>query len=119
MWVFFLVQAQNGSARHLPLSLAYASQCDDVLISLARIPKVRNEGEDFRRDLVDLCELVLPNVRNQAEDLESISLENVDLEHITHWLRSTHPFRWLASAASKAKTCFNATNELCVEKDIT
>jgi len=44
------------------------SQCDKVLISLVRIPKVRNEGEDFRRDLADWCERVLQN-SNQAEDL--------------------------------------------------
>ena len=68
-------------------------QWDDVLISLARIPKVRNKAEDFGRDLVDWCELVPPNT-NQAEDLESVLLENVDLEHIMYQLKSTGPLCW-------------------------
>ena len=68
-------------------------QRDDVLVSLVRITKVRNEREDFGRDLVDRCEFVLPNT-NQAEDLESVLLEDVDLEHIAHQLQSTRLFRW-------------------------
>ena len=53
-----------------------------------RIPEVRNEGEDLRRDLVDRCEYILPNA-NQAEDLESVLLENIDLENFAHQLKST------------------------------
>ena len=68
-------------------------QRDGVLISLARVPKVRNEGEDLRRDLVDWCEHVLPNA-NQAEDLESILLENIDLEYTMYQLQPMRPFCW-------------------------
>jgi len=44
------------------------------------IPKVRNESEDFGRDLVDWCDRVSPEP-NQVEDLESVLLENVELEY--------------------------------------
>ena len=44
---FFLRQAQNESAGHLPPSPAYVGWYDDVLSSLALIPKVRNEGKGF------------------------------------------------------------------------
>ena len=69
------------------------SQRNKVLVSFVRIPKVRDEGEDFGRDLVDWCEHVLPNA-NQAEDLKSVLLENTDLEHAKHQLQSTRRFRW-------------------------
>ena len=71
------------------------SQCDDAFVSVARIQKVWNEGEDFARDLVNRCERVFPKA-NQAEDFRSASLESVDLEYIKYQLRSTHPFRWFA-----------------------
>ena len=58
-------------------------QCNHVLISTLRIQEVRDETEDFWRDLVDWCESVPPGP-NQAENLESISLENVDLEYATY-----------------------------------
>jgi len=69
------------------------SQCDSVLVSLVRIPKVRDENEDFGRDLVDWCSHILPNA-DQAEDFESVLLENIDLEYATHQFLSTRRFRW-------------------------
>jgi len=68
------------------------SQCDNFLVSVARIPKVWNEGEDFGRDLVDRREQIPPNA-NQAEDLESVLLENVELKFNAYQLQSTRPFR--------------------------
>ena len=65
--------------------MAYMSQCDKVFISLVFVPKVWDEGEDFWRDPVDWCEHILPNA-NQAEDLESVPLENIGLEQATHQL---------------------------------
>ena len=70
-------------------------QRDGVLISLVRVPKVRNEGEDLGGDLVDRYEHVLPN-SNQLEDLERASLENVDLEHTMYQLQSMRPFSLFA-----------------------
>ena len=69
------------------------SQCDDVLVSVARIPKVWNDGKNFWGDLADWCEDVFPNA-NQAEDLENVFLENCYLENIAHQLPSTRRFRW-------------------------
>jgi len=56
---------------------------DYASISLACIPKVRDDSEDFGRDLVDWCGHV---------SLESVSLENVDLEYVTHQLQSSVHF---------------------------
>jgi hypothetical protein len=58
------------------------SQRDYVLISgvVGIRKKVRNEGEDFGRDLVDRCNPVSPRP-NQAEDLESLLFENIELEY--------------------------------------
>jgi len=69
------------------------SQRDDVLVSVARIPKVWNEGEDFGRDLVDRCKYVFTNA-NHAEQLGSTLLGSVGLDHITYQLQSARPFCW-------------------------
>ena len=61
--------------------------CDQVFISVAHTPEIGNEGEDFGRDPVDWGEPVLQEP-NQAEDLESIQLEIVNLIHDT----SQRPF---------------------------
>ena len=74
--------------------MAYMGQCDYVSISLVHIPKVRNDSEDLGRNLVDRCRHVSPNT-NQVEDLESVSLENVDLERVARQLQSMRPFRWV------------------------
>lgn len=50
-----------------------------VFISIVQIPKVRNEGEDFGRDLADWCGDVSPRP-NEKEDLENVSLETLKLE---------------------------------------
>jgi len=56
-------------------------------------PKVRKDGEDLGRDLVDWRDAVLPGP-NQVEDLESVSLKNVDLDRCnTYQSQSTRPFR--------------------------
>ena len=49
-------------------------------------------ARDFWRDLVDRCKHVSPDV-NRAEGLNSVSLDNVDLEHAMHQLQSIRPFR--------------------------
>ena len=78
-------------------------QCDNVLVSVARVPKVWNEGEDFGRDLVDRRENVSPDA-NQAEDLDSVLLEGVELKFNACQLQSTRPFSLvrLTSALSGA-----------------
>jgi len=63
--------------------LTYVSQCDDVSISPAQIPGTRDESEDFWRDPIDWGERVLQGP-NQAEDLESVPLESVDLKRDTN-----------------------------------
>ena len=68
------------------------SQCDNVLVSVAHVPKVWNESEDFGRDLVDRREYVSPNA-NQAEDLEGVLFEGVELKVNAYQLQSTRPFR--------------------------
>jgi len=69
------------------------SQSNDVFVSVTRIPKVWNEGEDFRGDLVDWYEHVFTNA-NHAKELESTSLGSVDLEQIMYQLQSARRFRW-------------------------
>ena len=54
-------------------------------------PVVWNESEDFRRDPVDWGELVLQG-QNQADDLESILLEKVDLKRDSNQPPSTRQF---------------------------
>ena len=56
------------------------------------IQKIRDEGEDLGRDLVDRRESV-SQVPNEAENFESVSFENVDLEYATHQPQSTLSFR--------------------------
>ena len=77
------------------------SQCDDAFVSVARIQKVWNEGEDFWGDLVDWCRHFFPYVfphvfqhANQAEELGTILLGSVGLEHNTYQLQSARRFRW-------------------------
>jgi len=67
-------------------------QCYNAPIPVTRTPKVWNEGEDFGGNLADWCEHVFPNA-NQAEDFERVSLESVDLKHITYQLQSTGALR--------------------------
>jgi len=43
------------------------------------MPKVRNEGENFGRDLVDWRDPVPPGP-NQLVDLENVSLEDIELK---------------------------------------
>ena len=54
------------------------SQRNQVLVFAGRLPGVRNKSEDFGWDLVDWCKAVLP-IPNQAEDLEGVLFESVDL----------------------------------------
>ena len=58
-------------------------QCDWFaifgVVCVLRIPKIRKESEEFWREAVDWCEAVDPGP-NQAEDLESVLLQNVDLK---------------------------------------
>ena len=52
---------------------------NQVLVSDAPIPKVRDKGEDLGRDSVDWCDCVSPR-SNQMKDLESVLVENTELE---------------------------------------
>jgi len=52
---------------------------DYVLISSARIPKVREEGKDLGRDSVDWYSCVPPGP-NQLEELENVLLEDIELK---------------------------------------
>ena len=56
-------------------------QRDYVFISVPQIPEIRDEGEDFWRDPADRGEAVLPGP-NETEDLESVLLENLNLNTI-------------------------------------
>ena len=62
-------------------------QCDDILVSVVYVPEVRNEGKDFGGDLVDWCQPVCPDPNN-AENLDSVLLEGVELEHYARQSRS-------------------------------
>ena len=48
-------------------------------VFVGRFPEVRDKSEDFRWDPVDWRKAVPPGP-NQAEDLECVLLENVELE---------------------------------------
>ena len=56
------------------------------------IPKVRKEGEDFWRDLVDWCDAIPPG-SNKEEDIESALLDNVKLKYNSRQPQFTRPFR--------------------------
>ena len=72
---------QSGTGyEDLPPSLTYVGQRDEVSISPAQVPATRNESKDFWRDPIDWGERVLQGP-NQAEDLERVPLENVDLKY--------------------------------------
>ena len=58
------------------------SQCDRSLGLAVLVPEVRNESEDLGGDPIDWGEPVSP-VSDQAEDLESVLLKNVDLKEGT------------------------------------
>jgi len=75
----------QGGTRYedLPPCSAYVGQPNQGLVELGsavQIPGVRNESEDFRRDLVDRGKPVL-QAPNLAEELESALLEIVDLKN--------------------------------------
>ena len=55
------------------------SQSDGCSISDILGPEIWNEREDLGRDLVDWCEMVLPE-SDQAEDLGRVLLETTDLK---------------------------------------
>ena len=55
------------------------------------IQKVRKEGEDFWRNLVDWCDAIPPG-SNKEEDFESALLENVKLKYNAHQSQSMRPF---------------------------
>jgi len=55
------------------------------------VPVVWNEDEDFGRDLVDWGEPVLQGP-NEAEDFESVPLENINLKHDASKPLSTRQF---------------------------
>jgi hypothetical protein len=50
------------------------------LISVVRIPGVRDESEDLWRDPTDRGEVVLPGP-NKTDDLGGVPLENLNLKH--------------------------------------
>jgi hypothetical protein len=95
-------------------------------------PKVRNGCEDFGRDPVDWCGPVPPEP-NQAEDLESFLLENVELIGNMHQSQSLRPIRsfvrltsaisgvavvlqtWISASAA---THFTAPDVPCVNSHI-
>ena len=86
---------QRGTGyEDVPPNPTYVGQCNDVSIPPAQIPGARNEGEDFGGDPVDWGERVLQGP-NQAEDFESVPLENIDLEHdMNQPLSVQYVFRW-------------------------
>jgi len=57
-------------------------QRDHIFVPVVRIPEVWDESEDFGRDAVDRSELVPPGP-DQAEDFESVLLEDVELKRET------------------------------------
>ena len=65
------------------------SQCDHLAFGVVviLIPEVRDEGQDFGRDLVDRNQRVPPRP-NQAEDFQGILLKDGDLKHSTPQLLS-------------------------------
>ena len=69
-------------------------ECDYVLISLVRVPKVWDESEDFGRDSVYWRDNVSPGP-NQMENLENVLLKNIELKHDMYQLQSTRSFRLL------------------------
>ena len=66
---------------------------------MSDIPEVRNESEDFRWDLVDWCEAVSPG-SNQAEDLENVLLESVELKTKNETRVSDRPHIHLVGSTS-------------------
>ena len=68
-----------------------AGGCDQALISVARVQKVRNESENFGRDLVDWCDGISPGP-TEVEDFESILFESVELRYNTRQFQSTRSF---------------------------
>jgi len=56
--------------------------CDHTAIEGARIQKVRDESKDFGRNTVDRCKPI-PQRFDEPEDLYSVLLEIIDLEHDT------------------------------------
>jgi len=73
-----------------------------------RVPIVRNESEDFRRDPVDWCDRVPPGP-NQAEDLESILFESVEPKYDPRQSQPARSFiHCLTSAWSGAVTILRA-----------
>lgn len=69
------------------------SQCDHASLSDVLVPEIRNESEDFRRDLVD-CDEPVPLGSNQTEDLQSIPFESINLRCDTCKHLSTHLVSW-------------------------
>ena len=63
-------------------SPAHMSQCDRGPVPDVLVPEVRDEDEDLWRDAVDWGEPVIPGP-DQAEDLEGILLESLDLRERT------------------------------------
>ena len=63
-------------------------QSNDGFLSSAPVPEVWNESEDLGGDAVDRGKPVSPG-SNQADDLESILSERVDLEYDGRKLQST------------------------------
>ena len=66
-------------------------ECDQTSIPVVDIPKVWKEGEDFRRELFDRCDLVPPEL-NRVGDLESILFDDIELEYGMRQSQSLHPF---------------------------
>ena len=71
-------EAAGFEGSRIAVQLAYVSQCDCVLVPVVLTPEVGNENEDLGRDAVDWGELVIPGP-DQVEDLESITLESLNL----------------------------------------
>ena len=68
------------------------SQCDCVLISVARVQKARNESEDLGRDLIDWGKLVPPG-QGLTDGFKVILLRSMDLKGGTRKRPPIHIFR--------------------------
>ena len=65
-------------------------QRDDVFVSVVHVPEVRDKSENFGGDPVDWCQPIFPEP-NDAENLDSVLLEDVELEHDARQSQSMHP----------------------------
>ena len=101
------VTPQQGTrSEDFPPAATYVGQPDQSLIPFTVFPVVWNHGEDIWRDPIDEGESV-PRRSNQAEDLQCITFESVDLEEhntISLYASTDRLYFPLASPQSRSKS---------------